>query len=322
MNGERFVEFVPLFNFEAESPARLDLAGDTWIEPLLDATRVLVVSQVSRADVSLSRDLLEKMRFGLFHRFQPSDPSMNQPRQPDLEADVRLVFKILKPGAAVSTGYSAFYSDTGSGAAGSKVASDFPWPGPRYELTGADAALLPPLWQELRRLVSPTWLLRARYLETARARLWRASHEQQPEQKLIDLFLAMESVLLRDTERWAEKGRSVGAARLAVLLDPQSPAQRGGFYSAARLAHDQRNAAIHGLEKVLVGFDGEPGSFLILVAEVERWTTLAMHRMLRLLFECGSLDKALARLDSVASDPVTHLATVRLLLGHAPSERV
>jgi hypothetical protein len=322
MSQESLVEFVPLFNFEAEGEARLELGDDTWIEPLRDVTRALVVSQVNRPDVSMSRDLLEKLRFGLFHRFEPSDPSMSQPRQPDLEADVKLVFKILKPGSAVSTGYSAYYSETGSGVAGSRVASEFPWPGPRYDLTPADAALLPRLWQELRRLLAPAWLLRSRFLDTARARLSRASHERHPEQKLIDLFVALESVLLRDSERWSEKGRSVGAARLAVLLDPQSPAQRGGFYAAARLADEQRNAVAHGLEKELLGFDGEPGGFFALVFEVERWTTLAIHRMLRLLFECGSQQKALARLDGVASDPVTHLATVRLLLGHAPSEPV
>jgi hypothetical protein len=322
MSDARLVEFVPLFNFAAEGEARLELGADAWIEPLRDVTRAFVVSQVNRPDVSMSRDLLENLRFGLFHRFEPSDPSMSQPRQPDLEADVRLVFKILKPGSAVSTGYSAYYSETGSGAAGSRVAPEFPRPGARYDLTAAETALLPRLWQELRRLLSPPWLLRARFLDTARARLWRASHEQHPEQKLLDLFIALESVLLRDTERWAEKGRSVGAARLAVLLDPQSPAQRGGFYAAARAAHDQRNAVAHGFGRELLGFDGDPGGFGALVFEVERWTTVAIHRMLRLLFECGSQDKALARLDGVASDPVTHLATVRLLLGHAPSERV
>jgi hypothetical protein len=178
------------------------------------------------------------------------------------------------------------------------------------------------VWRELRKLLSPAWLLRARFLETARARLWRASHERHPEQKLLDLFIALESVLLRDGERWAEKGRSVGAARLAVLLDPESPAQRGGFYAAARVADEQRSAVVHGLDKGLVGFEGEPAGFAALVLEVERWTTVAIHRMLRLLFECGSLEMALLRLDGVASDPVTNLATVRLLLGHSPSERV
>jgi hypothetical protein len=217
--------------------------------------------------------------------------------------------------SAVTTGYSACYAEKGGGSAGSHLASEFPWPGARYELGSADAARLPALWREIRKLLSPSWLFRARFFRTARLRLWRASHEPDEEQRLLDLFMSMESVLLRGGERWAEKGRSVGAARLAVLLDPKSPAERGGRYAAARLAHDQRDSIVHGVGRELVGFDGQPASFGPLVREVERWTTVAVHRMLRLLFASGSQEESLALLDAVATDPVSNDRTVRLLLG-------
>jgi hypothetical protein len=315
MPRDRFIQFVPLFNFEAHLGGRLVLDPDTWLDPLPEATRAFVVSQVSRPDVVISREVVETLRFGLFHRFEPSNPSEVEPPDQSLELDARLVFKILKPGSAVTTGYSAHYAELGGGSAGSRLASEFPWPGPRYELGSADAARLPALWRELRKLVSPAWLFRARFFHTARVRLWKASHEQDEEQRLLDLFVAMESMLLRGGERWAEKGRSVGAARLAVLLDPESPAERGSRYAAARFADDQRNNLAHGLDRPSVGFDGQPGSFGALVREVEGWTTVAVHRMLRTLFASGSQEESLALLDAVATDPVKNARTVRLLLG-------
>jgi hypothetical protein len=315
MPGEAFVQLVPLLNFDAQLGGRLVLDPETWLDLLPEASRGFVASQLGRPDVGIDRGLVEALRFGLFHRFAPADPSRVPAPDLHLELDVRLVFKLLKPESAVTTGYSACYAENGGGSAGSRLASEFPWPGARYELGSADAARLPALWRELRKLLSPSWLVRARFLRSARFRLWRASHEPHEEQRLIDLFLCMESVLLRGGERWAEKGRSVGAARLAVLLDPQSPAERGGRYAAARHAHDQREGIAHGLDRDPVGFDAQPASFGALVREVERWTTVAVHRMLRLLFTSGSQEESLALLDAVATDPVSNARTVRLLLG-------
>jgi hypothetical protein len=315
MAGEHFIQFVPLFNFDAHLGGRLDLDRETWLEPLRETTRGLVVAQLNRPDVVFSREMVDRLRFGVFHRFESTNHSNAEPRDQDLEHDARLVFKILKPGSAVTTGYCATYAENGEMSAGTRRASEFRWPGPRYELVAADAGRLPALWREVRKLLSPSWLFHARFLRSARARLWRASHEPDEEQKLLDLFMAMESVLIRGGERWAEKGRSVGAGRLAVLLDPKSPAERGALFAAARVAEEQRETIAHGLDRELVGFDGHSGGFGPLVTEVERWTTVAVHRMLRLLFSSGSHADSLAQLDAVATDPVSNARTVRLLLG-------
>jgi hypothetical protein len=40
------------------------------------------------------------------------------------------------------------------------------------------------LWRELRKIMSPPWLWRARFFHTARERLWRASHDQDQQQRL------------------------------------------------------------------------------------------------------------------------------------------
>jgi hypothetical protein len=316
MAGERFIQFVPLFNFEAHLGGRLDLDRETWLEPLQEATRSFVVAQLNRPDVVFSREMVDRLRFGLFHCFQsPNQTSPPQPRDQDLEQDARLVFKILKPASTVTTGYSATYAEDGELSAGTRRASEFRWPGPRYELLAADAGRLPALWREIRKLLSPSWLFHARFLRSARARLWRASHEPDDEQKLLDLFMAMESVLIRGGERWTDKGRSIGAGRLAVLLDPKSPAERGALFAAARVAQEQRDMIAHGLDRPLVGFDGQPESFGPMVADVERWATVAVHRMLRLLFSTGSQRESLELLDGVATDPVSNARTVRLLLG-------
>src|SRR5882724_5915237 len=178
-------------------PERLDLDADTWLAPLDEATRVEVISAVEQQDTVISRAILAALYYGLFRRFTLSDPAIIQPPKQDLELDARVIFKIIQPDRTVSTGYSTYYSEEGPPSGGSRRASEFLWPGPTYQLGPTDAARLPQLWRELRKIMSPPWLWGSRFFHTARVRLWRASHDQDEQQKLLDLFIAVESLLLR-----------------------------------------------------------------------------------------------------------------------------
>jgi len=318
LTARRFVEVVPLFNFTATAQERLDLDADTWLVPLDEATRVHIVRTIDQQDTLINRAILSTLRFGLFHRFTLQDPTVTEPPGQDLELDARVIFKLLRPDRAVTTGYSAYYSEGGPPSGGSRQTSEFRWPGPSYQLETSDAARLPELWRELRRIMSPPWLWRSRFLHTARIRLWRASHDQDRQQRLLDLFIAIEALLLRETEHWGrtdgQGALPFGPRRFATLLEPDTPAGQDPLYERIRRAHVQRNTIAHGIDRDLVGFDGTIATFEDLECEVERWTTVALHRALRLLYHAGSKDAAVAQLDALASDPAGNGAVVHRLL--------
>lgn len=305
----RFIQFVPLFNFAAPG-GRIDLDEHSWLAPLDDQVRFDVIQAVDQPDTVVSRNILTTLNYGIFHRFTLTDPRVTQPPDQDLEWDARVTFKILQPDNAVTTGYCSYYSEDGPSSSGSRRASEFRWPGPTYVLHPADAKRLPQLWRELRTLMSLPWLWRARFFHTARVRLWRASHDQDHQQRLLDLFIAIEALLLRPSEQWGHGTRQstlpFGPRRLTVLLDPTTPPDDGRLYPKVQAAHDQRNTVAHGIDRDLVGFDGAIGTFGELACEVERWTAVVLHRMLRLLHHAGSKDAALDQLDSLAADITAH----------------
>jgi hypothetical protein len=313
-----FTEVVPLFSFTTGGQSRIDLDADTWLEPLDEAHRVRIMQAIGHADPLISRGMVTSLRFGIFHRFALSDPTRIEPPRQDLELDARVIFKILRPDRTLSTGYSAYNSESGPQSGGSRLASEFRWPGPGYKLEQADAARLPNLWRELRRIMSPSWLWDARFFHTARIRLWRAGHDQDPQQRLLDLFIAIESLLLREAEQWGwtdvRGGLPFGPRRLAALLEPGTSVGEGHLWEMIRIAHAQRNTIAHGIDRDLVGFDGTTTTFPDLEYEVERWTTVILHRALRLMYHAGARDSALFRLDALVGNPSANLAVTDSLL--------
>jgi hypothetical protein len=313
----RFIEFVPLFNFDADG-RRIDLDDHTWLAPLDDVVHREVVHAVDQPDTVVSRDILAALSYGLFHRFTLADPAVTQPPDQDLEWDARVIFKILKPEGALTTGYHRYYSEDGSPSSGARRTSEFRWPGPPYVVGPSEVARLPGLWRELRALMSHAWLWHSRFFHTFRVRLWRASHDQDHQQRLLDHFIAIEALLLRPSEQWGHREKKnplpFGPRRLAMLLDPASPAEDGPRFARVRTAHDQRNTVAHGIDRGLFGFDGTVGTFGELACEVERWAPFVLHRMLRLLHHVGSKDAALDRLDALAADVSVNHATANQLL--------
>ena len=124
----RFIELVPLFNFAAPG-GRIDLDADTWLAPLDEPTRREVVRAVDQPDTVVSRDILAALSYGLFHRFTLADPAITQPPDQDLEWDARVIFKVLQPDGALTTGYSSYYSEDQPSSSGGRRASEFRWPG-------------------------------------------------------------------------------------------------------------------------------------------------------------------------------------------------
>ena len=108
-----------------------------------------------------------------------------------------------------------------------------------------------------------------------------------------DLFISIESLILKQDERWQTRKDKKDPARLARILEPEDGCKRSGIKSRCIIAHNQRNTVAHGVDRKLIGFDKATSSFPDLVWEVAGWARCTLLTILRLINSESSLEKAL-----------------------------
>ena len=299
-----FVETAPLFNFTMDQQ-RLDLDSTTWIGVLDGGTKANIVQAVYRRDIIISQKMLDDLRFAIFRTFSiPVSSTKIAPPEQDLAMDAELALCLLKPAHSVTCGYLEYratgWGEPGNG--GARLSLEFRWPGPMYALENAEAQALAGLYGELVQLAPVRWVQSARYFQTARGRLMRAAHEQLIDQRLLDLFISIESLVLRAGEYWRSGSVLRGASRFAMLVEPASVRDRDILRDRCEFAHMQRNTVAHGIDRDLVGFDGLSGTFHELAWEVDGWARQTLLSMLRLVKQVGTLDTALSLPDQATTD--------------------
>ena len=302
-----FVQMAPLFNFHMDI-SRVQLDEKSWIQQLETSQKQKVVQELSDPNIVISRSMLTAVQFGVFHEYSiPVISRAIAPPDQDLELDTTLALRVLKSIATVTGGYLSSWATGwyGPGNGTGRRSYEFGWPGPLYILDSNEINLLPPLWRELRYLLSINEVFKSRFLHTARTWLMRAAHEQDPRQRLLELFICIEALLLRSGEHWANHKKQTGASRLATLLCSTDGARCTELVTRCAFAHKQRNTVVHGMDMDIVGFDGASGTFDELVWEVDSWAREAILRILRLLQHTADLDFALKLLDKAQNDPAS-----------------
>lgn len=296
------IQFSPLFNLAMDS-SDIQLDQDTRISHLDAETRARVHQYFTENSIVFSTVMLENLQLGIFRNFIiPIQRRDIAPPSDNIGSDAELILRILKPDRVINCGLSSYWTIRWhlNEHGGSALSSQFPWTRPLFQLNARETAILPGLWNEIRDSINIKKLQQNRYFQTARRRFVKATENQAMDDRLLDLFIALEALLLRSTETWkiSEKVKK----RFSVLMYPLDIERRSNLASQCGLAYKQRHVVAHGIERELVGFDGTTSAFNELVQTVDSWLGHTMRGMILLIRQLGSRDTVLTHLDKAASN--------------------
>ncbi len=310
-----FISMAPLFNFMMNGKD-IFLDEFTRISEMNDQDKIRTWRELSNPDIIHSQNMLEGVKFAIYQTFHVPVSSRNiSPPDENLAMDANLVLRLIEPNKAVNSGYLAHWTTGwhrfGFGASG--VALEFRWAGPTCVFDDNKMAAVPLLWQEVRRLLAANRVRSARFFNTALNRLIRAGHEQNVQQRLLDLFISIDSLVLQPDERWATRNQKLGPSRVGMILSPSASDRRLEIVQQCRIARKQRDTITHGVDRPLVGLDGNKSTFVELVVEAQKWTSIIVVRILRLLEYAGSLKEAHCLLDRAENDAGSREAIARVV---------
>lgn len=295
LNEYRYEVFAPLVNFRSEVDNLK--AGEhvqiTRMTPSLKTriadpesffgpphSQIAMVSSCVRAEYVL-----------------PREESGGIPQEIREEVNLFLTtLRLLKPGAV---GYGAVYSfcvdDPGSGMGSS--GDRWSIPGPTYELKDDDAPAVLTVFDKLREGAENGWL---RQLEVALDRFADSYERRQREDKLIDLTIALESLLLSGVKEELRYRLSLrGAALLRGRFEP------GWTQAVLQAMYDARSGIVHGGKKLnelklRIQVPDSPESVAVnqLPKLCENVTRAILLEYVNLLQDGRSIEKANSDLDS------------------------
>jgi hypothetical protein len=155
---------------------------------------------------------------------------------------------------------------------------------PKYGFSQTDIGELPILFGEL----NNESVIRHGPLNNAIRRYEYAGERRRPEDRIIDLMIAAESLFLHDLGGAQERGelRYRLALRTAFLIGSSSESRRQTF-DLMRCAYDVRSTVVHGDAPTSVRLGGQVLSLQDLAAKLEETTRLALRKMIRTAVEKG-----------------------------------